>query len=1332
MDDGLLSETEPVRALKCPRLEGGIELRNVTFRYSPTSAAVLEDVSIRIEKGKKVALVGPSGSGKSTLARLLLGLYAPGEGSVLLDGHDLATLDLASVRRQYGVVLQETALFDGTIADNLRLFYPNAPQEHVVQAARVAQIHDDILSLPRGYDTPISATAGPLSGGQRQRLALARAIVHRPPIMILDEATSALDAVTEAAIERYLSTRACTRVVIAHRLSTVRDADTIFVVDGGRIVEQGRHDELLAAGGLYARLVAGEHRPREASLPPPERQAITAEELAGFGVLRTWSAEERGELADHLQRADFPAQTRVVEQDARATGLYLIVEGTVAIELAEPGLAAWTVAELGPGSVFGETGLLDGSPSSASVVARTHVRLLHMPYARFQELLRKGDVLAARATLSLGAIVAERMRDAVRRRDEITARIDRYEQDGGSPPAPAPRRARERELALGETLLGASLDPDEVDALESAGMRVVLRSGRTLFERGATADTLFVLRAGRIALRNEGGAVIAVVDAGAILGETSAFDGGAQVTSAVAIDDVVATALGRDALVELLLSGQRVARKLLSPITETLVRRFRLANYRLREAVALERGELDRAHAAREQALEAAREEREALVVTGNGPVPVVPARDAGQSGAACLTALLRAAGRPTSMSSVVEAFSAAGADGHAGRVLPEVARSLGLECRKLEVPLAELRALDAPILAIVQEQNVIVLESRGLRGWRVMDPLRGRLVVPEDELQSAFTGTGFEVRDPSAVPTGASLPQRAALFARSRLADVGRLIAITLVLQVLAMGMSLATAAAVQRVFPLGDRPLLAVVVAASAALAASYAVMQQLQGRAIEHLRAHLDRELLDQLMSHILKLPIAFFDRFPPGEVLQRFQAFANVRSLFSTQGVAALLSVASLVVGALLLVSFAPQLIFVVTAVLLLYTLATWLLFPALRRAAADEVRARGKQQDRLIEILQGIVTLRMAGDVSSAQQRWLPSFLDELAAGLRRDRALAIATPALEWIRGLAIVLCVWLGTRSVLEGSLSIGALVAFLSVLATFLGATHALSLQIASSAPSLVDYGLVRATFAETREQTAPTILSPGQLRGRITVDQVSFRYSVDGPLVLRDVSLQIESGMKVALVGASGSGKSTLGRLLLGLYLPASGRILFDGKDVMSMDLEALRRRMGVVLQEPFLLAGTIRENIALGAEGATLDRVIEAAKNAAIHDDIEKMAMGYETLVAEGGSTFSGGQRQRLVIARALVSSPAVLLLDEATSALDNFSQAIIERHLARSTATRIVIAHRLSTIVDADRIVVMHKGSIAEQGTHEELLARRGPYHELVRAQLGAGDEGRAR
>jgi ATP-binding cassette, subfamily B, bacterial len=289
--------------------------------------------------------------------------------------------------------------------------------------------------------------------------------------------------------------------------------------------------------------------------------------------------------------------------------------------------------------------------------------------------------------------------------------------------------------------------------------------------------------------------------------------------------------------------------------------------------------------------------------------------------------------------------------------------------------------------------------------------------------------------------------------------------------------------------------------------------------------------------------------------------------------------------------------------------------------------------------------------------------------------------------------------------------------------VLGMVLGSIHALATQILGSAPSFVDYRLVRSTFLEPREQPAGALISPGHLRGRIAVEGVSFRYTPDGPFVLRDVSLEIEAGMKVAIVGPSGSGKSTLGRLLLGLYLPTTGRISFDGRDVKTLDLEALRRRMGVVLQDPFLLAGSLRDNIALGADDAPQEAVVDAARRAAIHDDIERMAMGYSTRVSEGGSTFSGGQRQRIVIARALLSTPAVLLLDEATSALDGLSQAVVEENLARSASTRIVIAHRLSTIADADRIIVLRKGQVVEQGTHDALLAKRAAYFDLVHSQF---------
>jgi ATP-binding cassette, subfamily B, bacterial len=1325
MDDVLEAKTEPSGPGKASRLEGEIVLENVSFRYAPTSPDVLDGISLRIAKGQKVALVGSSGSGKSTLARLLLGLYGPTKGRILVDGTDLTELDASSVRRQYGVVLQETSLFDGTVADNLRLFYPNAPLEHLVLAARVAQIHDDIMALPRGYETPIGSGSA-LSGGQRQRLALARAIVHRPPIMLFDEATSALDAVTEAAIERYLSTRACTRIIIAHRLSTVRDADAIIVLDGGRIAEQGRHDELIALGGVYARLASAANTKTSPTAPIllQEREWV---DLGPFALFADWPAEETNRLADELERCELEANTRIVEQDARGAGLYLIVDGTVAVELSEPGLPVWTVAELGAGAVFGEIGLLDGSPSSASVVARSGVRLLHLSSTKFQALQARSDALAARAMLSLGGLVAERSADAIRRHTEVARKSETSEDALLGAADAEPNAKRGLALPLGETLLAATLREDEVDLLTRLGTQIEIASGEVLYRHGTPADAVYVLLAGNVEMRAGGEGAAFTIAPGGIVAEAAAFGASTHAMTAVARGDVVALAFGRDTLVDLLLSGRDVAQKLLGPLAETLVRRFRLANFRLREAVALEKGELDRAHVAHDQSLVAAREEREALLVPGAGDhVPLVRVEKAEQTSAACLVALLRAGGRPISLASVVEAF-AARPDGHLVE-LPHVARALGLRCRVLDVPLDDLRSArgygGSSLLGVMgDDERVVVLERRPLDRWRVMDPLDGERDVLHDELASQFTSLAFELRPNSAEEATASLPRRIALFARSHASDLARLVAVSLLVQGLAIVLSLATASVVHRVFPFADRPLFGVVVAAAIAMGLTTAFMDQVQGRAIEHLRAHFDRELLDQLMNHLLKLPISFFDRYPPGEVLQRLQAFENVRLLFSTQGVAAILSVAQIAASGALLLGLTSRLASIALVVAMIYAVATWLLFTVTRRAATEETAARGRQQDRLLEILGGIVTLRMAGDRAAPVQRWLPSFLGELSASLRQDRVRAIAIPLLGWTRGMALVLAVWLGARDVVSGGLSLGGLVAVLGVLGAFLHAIHALAAQIIGSAPSVVDYGLVRETFIEKREQVAGTLVAPGQLRGKLGVENVSFRYTPDGPNVLRDVSLEIESGSKIALVGASGSGKSTLGRLLLGLYLPTAGRILFDGKDVKTLDLGALRRRMGVVLQDPFLITGSVRDNIALGGDGIAQERVIEAAEKAAIHEDIERMPMSYSTRVSEGGTTFSGGQRQRVVIARALLTTPAVMLLDEATSALDNVTQAVIEANLSKSSATRIVIAHRLSTIVDADRIIVLQKGKIVEEGRHDDLVAKRGAYFDLIQAEL---------
>jgi len=246
---------------------------------------------------------------------------------------------------------------------------------------------------------------------------------------------------------------------------------------------------------------------------------------------------------------------------------------------------------------------------------------------------------------------------------------------------------------------------------------------------------------------------------------------------------------------------------------------------------------------------------------------------------------------------------------------------------------------------------------------------------------------------------------------------------------------------------------------------------------------------------------------------------------------------------------------------------------------------------------------------------------------------------------------------------------------------------------------------------------------------LEGDIELEDVSFSYSGRGDLVVKNVSLQVPPGSSLAIVGGSGSGKSTLAKLLAGVYTPTSGRIRYDGYDLHQLDRLALRRKLGVVPQAPYLFSGPIRRNIALVDPTLSRREIVAAAKLAVIHDDINGMPMAYETLIDNGGSTLSGGQRQRIALARALVHRPPVLILDEATSQLDAHTEKRVMQNLRGVSATRIIIAHRLSTIIDADRIVVMEQGRICEVGTHAELLANKGAYMKLMAAQTRASEVG---
>jgi len=256
LDDVLETAPEPAGGADPGRLSGAIELREVTCRYGREGPPALDRISLRIEAGSRVALVGPSGAGKSTLARLLLGLHRPDGGELRYDGRDLAELDFAKVRAQVGVVLQETFLFDDTVQANLALNAPDLPLERLRRAARMACLDEVLAALPEGYASRIGENGEQLSGGERQRLSLARALAHDPAILLLDEATSALDLATERRVQANLAGLGCTRIVIAHRLATVRDADRVLVLEAGRVVQDGRFEDLASEPGLFRRLLA--------------------------------------------------------------------------------------------------------------------------------------------------------------------------------------------------------------------------------------------------------------------------------------------------------------------------------------------------------------------------------------------------------------------------------------------------------------------------------------------------------------------------------------------------------------------------------------------------------------------------------------------------------------------------------------------------------------------------------------------------------------------------------------------------------------------------------------------------------------------------------------------------------------------------------------------------------------------------------------------------------------------------------------------------------------------------------------------------------------------
>lgn len=856
------------------------------------------------------------------------------------------------------------------------------------------------------------------------------------------------------------------------------------------------------------------------------------------------------------------------------------------------------------------------------------------------------------------------------------------------------------------------------DLIKNVGVKRV-RAERTVLEQDAANDRrLYVVRHGKVRIvRKEAGVEyrLATREPGEVIGEQACLNGQNQPASVIADTDVTLLVLPQD-IVQQILARNPQARSVLEQrirfVERELQRQQQLAQRRSK-VIPLDLG---------------SRPELGERIVKR---FPLVQQAEQIDCGPACLAMICKHYDIAMTLGKLRELANVS-AQGASLDSLARTAESLGFTARGVRCTYQELLTADLPLIVHWEGYHFVVVYGVSKNHVWIADPGAGFRKLTVAQFERGWRGICLMLTPSNVVAQQQSVRSpwvRFAGYLQPHRKILAHLFMATFVIQVLGVAPPLIIQNVLDRVIVHSDVSLLHLLIVGLVITSVFTQLTTVLRGLLANFMVRSLDFAMMSQFCKHTFSLPLSFFAKRKTGDIFARFQENQTIRAFLTESTITTVLNLLMVFIYFTILFIYNVQMTALLVVLVIPLLVLTALATPKIKRYAREAFQASTESEAVLMETLSGAETVKGMGIERLMRLKWEKKYTASLDVQYRAQRFGIYIGLASQLMNSTTTVVMLWVGASLVLAQQLTIGQLIAFNalmgSVMTPLLGLVR-LWHQVQAAGVAMERLGDVLEIEPEQKpKELASRIVLP-EVQGNIKLDEVYFRYGDSaGPYVLENISFETKPGELVAIVGDSGSGKTTLARLLVGFYKPTEGKITVDGYDMNALNVESYRAQIGYVLQSNLLFSGTIAENIAAGDDCADQRRIANAARLADAHGFISRMPMGYEQVVGERGMGLSGGQVQRLCIARALYRDPRVLIFDEATSALDMRAESNILKNLQDTLhdRTMVVIAHRLSTIMQADRILVLYNGAIVEQGRHEELLARKGMYHQLMHKQI---------